>query len=257
MLNKILHQKQIEVRHLSVPKKTTKIEHISFVEALRHPIHSLALIAEIKRASPSKGIINENINPIEVATAYEKAGADAISVLTDETFFKGSVNDLIAVKEHVNIPILRKDFLIDLKQIDESKAIGADCILLIVKAIGIEKTYEFYQYAKSIGLDCLVEVHEISELIQLLDVFTPDVIGVNNRNLTNFKTTLQMTKSIGHLIPKDTIFISESGIQSHQDIEMVKQFGANGVLVGEALMKASSPEHGIAQLFPHERMNKI
>lgn len=256
MLNKILQQKQVEVSNLTIPNVKRKHENISFVNALKSPNHSLALIAEIKRASPSKGIINDNINPIDVAKAYENAGADAISVLTDTTFFKGKPDDLITVKENVNIPILRKDFIIDKKQIDESKAIGADAILLIVKALGAEKTYEFYEYAMDIGLDCLVEVHEAIELLHLLEFFTPAVVGVNNRNLANFNTTLQMTESIASFIPKEAIFISESGIHSHEDIQTVKQLGAKGVLVGEALMRASSPDEGIKQLFANEWMKK-
>ncbi len=256
MLNKILQQKQIEVSRLTAPfpKKKSSIKHLSFARALKNPNHSMALIAEIKRASPSKGMIKGNIDPVDIAIAYEEAGADAISVLTDETFFKGSVNDLIAVKERVNLPVLRKDFIIDKKQIDESKAIGADCILLIVKAIGVEKTFEFYKYAEKIGLDCLVEVHEARELLQLLKHFTPPVIGVNNRNLANFKTTLLATKTIAPLIPKESLLISESGIHSSKDVQTVKQFGAKGILVGEALMRAPSPELGIAKLFPNERI---
>lgn len=253
MLNKILKQKQIELNEIKI-SKSRKQNKVSFVHALKQPNHSLALIAEIKRASPSKGIINDKINPIEVAMAYEKAGADAISVLTDSTFFKGSTEDLIAVKENVNIPVLRKDFIIDKKQIDESKAIGADAILLIVKALGPKTTFEFYEYASACGLDCLVEVHEMNELTELLNIFTPAVIGVNNRNLTNFSTTLQMTESISSLIPEDALFISESGIQTADDIETVKHLGAKGVLVGETLMRANSPENGIQQLFKNERM---
>lgn len=254
MLNKILKQKQKEIETLTIETTVRKQKNVSFVNALKNPNHSLALIAEIKRASPSKGIINDAIDPVKVALAYEEAGADAISVLTDETFFKGSKEDLIAVKKHVNIPVLRKDFIIGKKQIDESKAIGADAILLIVKAIGVEKTYEFYRYAESLGLDCLVEIHEKEELTQLLERFTPKVIGVNNRNLANFQTTLKMTETIAQHIPKEAIFISESGIHSAEDIETVKKLGANGVLVGEALMKAPSPQIGIEKLFKHERM---
>lgn len=254
MLNKILKQKQKEIQQLTIEKTTDEQTRVSFVDALKTPNHSIALIAEIKRASPSKGIINDSIDPVKVALAYEQAGADAISVLTDETFFKGSKEDLIAVKKHVNIPVLRKDFIIDKKQIDESAAIGADAILLIVKAIGVDKTFEFYNYAESLGLDCLVEIHEAEELSKLLDRFTPKVIGVNNRNLANFNTTLAMTESIAKHIPKEAIFISESGIHSAEDIETVQKLGAKGVLVGEALMKAPSPQIGIEQLFKNERM---
>ncbi len=249
-----MQNKKEELINLTIPEADDKVKQASFVRALHNPNHSISLIAEIKRASPSKGIINDKINPIEVATAYEEAGADAISVLTDNVFFKGSIEDLKAVKQHVTIPVLRKDFIIDKKQIEESKAIGADAILLIVKALGAEKTYEFYEYATSCGLDCLVEVHELTELTELLEVFTPAVIGVNNRNLTNFNTSLQTSEGVANLIPEGTIFISESGIHSNDDISKVKQLGAKGVLVGEALMKAGSPQAGIAHLFSDERM---
>ncbi|PWA12367.1 indole-3-glycerol phosphate synthase TrpC [Pueribacillus theae] len=254
MLDRILASKKEEVANMVVPPKEETVKRSSFVDALKNPNRSLALIAEIKRASPSKGIINDNIDPVEVALSYEKAGADAISVLTDTPFFKGTIEDLIKVKQSVSIPILRKDFIIDKRQIDESAAIGADAILLIVKALGPEKTYHFYQYAAECGLDCLVEVHEEAELKQLVDVFVPKVIGVNNRNLSTFHTSLDMTDSIAKLVPKDTVFISESGIHSSEDIERVKRQGAKGVLVGEALMKAETPEIGIRQLFEKERI---
>lgn len=254
MLDTILAEKRKEVASLVVPEKATNIKKHSFVHALKNPRFPLALIAEIKRASPSKGIINDKIDPVGVAKAYEKAGADAISVLTDSTFFKGSGDDLIAVKEAVNIPVLRKDFIIDQKQIIESANIGADAILLIVRALGVAKTYEFYNVAKEAGLDCLVEVHDSGELDALLATFVPDVIGVNNRNLSTFETSFSATAKLAVKMPEDAIFISESGIHTHDDIERVKEHGATGVLVGEALMKAESPEMGIKRLFSGEQV---
>lgn len=250
MLNKILASKQKEVDNIVLPNiQEKKYPNYSFVEALKKPNHSLALIAEIKRASPSKGIINDTIDPIQVAKAYEEAGADAISVLTDGPFFKGSLADLSKVKEAVHLPVLRKDFIIDKRQIDESVLAGADAILLIVKALGAEKTFEFYNYALEQGLECLVEVHGAPELESVLKLFEPAVIGVNNRNLTTFNTSLSETEKITSIVPDHVLFISESGIHTNEDIERVKEYGADGVLVGEALMTANTPAEGIDQLF--------
>lgn len=254
MLNKILASKQKEIETIKLPEnKQHQYANYSFVEALKQPNHSLALIAEIKRASPSKGVINDKIDPRQVAIAYEEAGADAISVLTDGPFFQGSLEDLRKVKEVTNLPVLRKDFIIDKRQVDESVAAGADAILLIVKALGVDKTLQFYNYASEQGLECLVEVHGTAELESVLQVFEPAVIGVNNRNLATFNTSLRETEKITSLVPDHILFISESGIHTNEDIERVKRYGANGVLVGEALMKANTPTDGIAKLFHKER----
>ncbi|RBW70277.1 indole-3-glycerol phosphate synthase TrpC [Bacillus taeanensis] len=253
MLNKILEVKQQEVIELKLPTQQ-EVEKRSFYEALSDPNRSLGLIAEVKRASPSKGIINDKIDPVEVAKSYQSAGADAISVLTDQQFFKGHIEDLIAVKQAVNIPVLRKDFIVDQKQIEESSRIGADVILLIVAALGAEKTFEFYKEAERFGLECLVEVHGKEELLELLKVFTPKVIGVNNRNLKTFQTSIEETEKVIEVMPKDALLISESGIHNVEDIRRVKALGARGVLVGEALMKAETPELGINHLFGGERV---
>jgi indole-3-glycerol phosphate synthase len=253
MLNKILEVKQQEVAELKLPKQE-EVEKRSFYKALSQPNRSIGLIAEVKRASPSKGIINDNIDPVQVAKSYESAGADAISVLTDQQFFKGHINDLIAVKKAVNIPVLRKDFIIDKNQIEESSRIGADVILLIVAALGAEKTFEFYKEAENFGLECLVEVHGKEELLELLQVFTPKVIGVNNRNLKTFQTSIEETEKVVEAIPEGVLLISESGIHHVDDIRRVKEIGARGVLVGEALMKAETPEAGINHLFGGERV---
>lgn len=254
MLDQIIASKKQEVETLSLRTQREKVINYSFVDALKRPNHSIALIAEIKRASPSKGVINDQIDPANIARAYEEAGADAISVLTDQPFFQGSLTDLIKVKHAAQLPVLRKDFIIDEQQILESASAGADAILLIVKALGVEKTHEFYQLAKEQGLDCLVEVHGKSELIDLLNLFAPEVIGVNNRNLATFHTSLHETENMRALIPDHVTFISESGIHTGEDIQRVKQYGANGVLVGEALMKAPTPTIGVKQLFSKERI---
>ncbi|WP_394174085.1 indole-3-glycerol phosphate synthase TrpC [Guptibacillus hwajinpoensis] len=248
MLDRIIAVKHEEMARFNMPEDQ-KFNNVSFVTSLQNPTHEVGLIAEVKKASPSKGIINDNFDPVEVAEAYEKAGADAISVLTDETFFKGSNSFLTEVKKHVNLPILRKDFIIDERQIEESKRIGADAILLIVRALGVQKTKEFYHLAASYGLECLVEVHSEEELKELTASFTPAVIGVNNRNLATFETSTKQTHMLSRYIPESTLLISESGISTYDDIQDVKKAGASAVLVGEALMRGGTYEAGIRRLF--------
>jgi indole-3-glycerol phosphate synthase len=248
MLEQIIKVKHEEMERFSMPEDE-KLANVSLLESLRKPTHEVGLIAEVKKASPSKGIINANFDPVEVAKAYEKAGADAISVLTDESFFMGANAFLTEVKKHVSLPILRKDFIIDTRQIDESKRIGADAILLIVTALGAEKTKEFYDYALNLGLECLVEVHSKEELEALTTHFTPAIIGVNNRNLATFETSTKQTRSLSQFIPSSTLMISESGISTYEDIKDVKSAGAKAVLVGEALMRDGTYEKGIKRLF--------
>ncbi|WP_165996307.1 indole-3-glycerol phosphate synthase TrpC [Bacillus sp. Cs-700] len=248
MLDQIIKVKHEEMERFIMPDDE-KVTNVSFVGSLRKPTHELGLIAEVKKASPSKGIINANFDPVEVAKAYEKAGADAISVLTDESFFMGSNSFLTEVKKHVSLPVLRKDFIIDKRQIEESKRIGADAILLIVRALGATKTMEFYDYASNLGLECLVEVHSKEELEALTVQFTPEVIGINNRNLATFETSTKQTHSLSQYIPQSTLMISESGISTYEDIKDVKSAGAKAVLVGEALMRDGTYEKGIKRLF--------
>ncbi|MCA0990776.1 indole-3-glycerol phosphate synthase TrpC [Pseudalkalibacillus hwajinpoensis] len=248
MLDQIIKVKHEEMERFIMPDDE-KVTNVSFVGSLRKPTHELGLIAEVKKASPSKGIINANFDPVEVAKAYEKAGADAVSVLTDESFFMGANSFLTEVKKHVSLPVLRKDFIIDKRQIEESKRIGADAILLIVRALGATKTKEFYDYASNLGLECLVEVHSKEELEALTDHFTPEVIGINNRNLATFETSTKQTHSLSQYIPQSTLMISESGISTYEDIKDVKSAGAKAVLVGEALMRDGTYEKGIKHLF--------
>lgn len=251
MLEKILETKKQELTTFSMPAEEN-VPHVSFYDALRKPNRDLALIAEVKKASPSKGVIKEEFAPVEIADSYESAGADALSVLTDETYFQGSNSYLTTIKQRVKLPVLRKDFIVDARQIEESRRIGADAILLIVAALEIDQLHEFYQIASEKGLDCLVEVHSEGELGRLLQVFTPKIIGVNNRDLTVFRTSIDQSEKLADSIPKESVFISESGISTNADIQRVKGFGANGVLVGEALMRAESPKKGIQLLFEDE-----
>ncbi|HEU5140033.1 MAG TPA: indole-3-glycerol phosphate synthase TrpC [Bacillales bacterium] len=251
MLEQILETKKQELESFVMPEDAD-VQRVSFYKALRNPNRGLALISEVKKASPSKGVIKEKFAPTEVAAGYESGGADALSVLTDQTYFQGKREFVSDIKRQVGLPILRKDFIIDPRQVEESRRIGADAILLIVAALEIEELYELYQLATDKGLDCLVEVHSEQELKSLLNVFTPKIIGVNNRDLKVFKTSLSQSERLSGMIPEEALFISESGISTNEDMKKVKSFGADGVLIGEALMRAETPEEGIQMLFKDE-----
>ncbi|QST00508.1 indole-3-glycerol phosphate synthase TrpC [Pontibacillus sp. ALD_SL1] len=239
MLNRIIETKKEEVSTLSLPEQA-EVEKRSFYEALSTGEDPISLIAEVKKASPSKGVIREDFRPVEIAAIYNEAGASAISVLTDQTYFQGKREDLTAVKQHVKVPILRKDFIIDELQVEESARIGADAILLIGEVLEPQKLYELYQKATELGLDALVEVHAAETLERILDVFQPKIIGVNNRDLTTFKTTLEQTEKIARFIPEGSLVVSESGLFSYEDVKRVKQAGAKAILVGEALMRENN-----------------
>ncbi|WP_078553280.1 indole-3-glycerol phosphate synthase TrpC [Bacillus alkalicellulosilyticus] len=252
MLSQIIDTKLDEIETLELPP-AIKVERKSLAASLRNSNRQLGLIAEVKKASPSKGIIKEDFHPVDIAKGYENGGADAISVLTDQKYFKGHRDYLTAIKQTVNLPILRKDFIISELQIEESVRIGADAILLIAAVFEPERLKELYNLAYEKGLECLVEVHSEEELTELLVHFTPEIIGVNNRNLKTFETSLEQTEIISKLIPEGSLFISESGIHTPADAAQVQKAGANGVLVGESLMRAESPEIGIRNLLGDDR----
>jgi indole-3-glycerol phosphate synthase len=170
-------------------------------------------------------------------------------VLTDRSYFQGSHENLIKVKRQVNLPVLRKDFIIDRRQIEESRRIGADAILLIAAALEPSTLHSFYLEAKEMGLDALVEVHDEEELEEVLHVFQPEIIGINNRNLKTFETSLSVTKRILPNVPKGSLVISESGVLTPEDVQFLIDLNVNGALVGEALMRAETPALGIKQLF--------
>jgi indole-3-glycerol phosphate synthase len=207
-----------------------------FRSALERPDGQLAIIAEIKRASPSAGVIASDVNPVDRATNYERHGAEAISVLTDETFFQGSLSDLTAVHEAVSIPILRKDFVVDELQILEAAAAGADAILLIVAALTEDKLLQLSQVASDYHLDVLVEVHSVDELDTALSVGAT-IIGVNNRDLATFEVDLAVTETLSELIPEHVVLVSESGFKTLADVMRAHRCGADAILVGEALMR--------------------
>ena len=195
-----------------------------------------AIIAEIKKASPSAGVISENFNPVEKAKEYESVGAAALSILTEEDFFLGSIDYLKAVKRTTSLPILRKDFIIDEYQIYESKLIGADCILLIASILSDLQIEEFVKIAKKLELDYLIEIHDEKEL-KRVEIYRDALIGVNNRNLNTFEVDLDNSIRMKNLFKEKNIFIAESGIKSIDDINYLKLHNINVFLIGESLMR--------------------
>ncbi len=198
----------------------------------------IAVIAEVKKASPSKGVIREDFDAVGVAKIYEKNGASALSVLTDEKFFQGSADCLTQISMVVDRPILRKDFTIDPYQIYEARAIGASAVLLIVSILTPEELSSFIATSRALGLDVLVEVHEREELMVALDAGA-EIVGINNRNLKTFDTSLDTTYGLIDHIPDDVLKVSESGIYTREDVVALRDAGADAVLVGESLMRES------------------
>lgn len=195
-----------------------------------------AIIAEIKKASPSAGIISHNFNPVSKAKEYENIGASALSILTEESYFKGSSKYLEEVKRHTKLPILRKDFMIDEYQLYEAKLMGADCILLIASILNDEQLKGFVMLAESLKLDYLIEVHDIDEL-RRVECFKNAIIGVNNRNLKTFDVDINNSINLKKQFKGENIFVSESGIKRKSDIKLLKENGIHVFLIGESLMK--------------------
>jgi len=206
-----------------------------------------ALIAEIKRASPSRGPINAGLNPVEVAKAYERGGAACLSVLTEPAFFQGSDADLIAARDTVALPVLRKDFVVDRWQIAQSRAIGADAILLIMAAIDDVMASEFENEAHELGMDVLIETHNEAEIARTLRLASP-LIGINNRDLTSFVTDLDVTRRFAPLVPPERTIVSESGIASRADIDRLAGYGARAFLVGASLISTDDTEAAVRAL---------
>ncbi|WP_332651387.1 indole-3-glycerol phosphate synthase TrpC [Lysinibacillus sp. 54212] len=240
ILDKIIANKKLELPELlgALPKfHTLEKQRPSLYETLIYD-KQLQVIAEMKRASPSKGDIATGVDPVQQALTYEKAGAACISVLTERKFFKGSYQDLNAVANAVAIPVLCKDFIIHEVQIDYAKAAGASVILLIVAALTDEELQSLYSYATKSDLEVLVEVHDVEELERAL-LIDAKIIGVNNRNLKTFEVDLKQTEKISSALNRsDIAFISESGIWNSDDASQVAGFGAKAVLVGESLMRS-------------------
>ncbi len=221
-----------------------------FVSAIRAKVGAggTAIIAEIKKASPSKGVIRPDFRPAEIAADYEKHGATCLSVLTDRRFFQGSPDYLQAARAACALPVLRKDFMIDPYQVYEARAMGADAILLIVAALTDSEMSELEDLASSLGMAVLIESHSASELDRALKLKTP-LIGINNRNLRTFEVSLDTTLSQLIRIPADRIVVTESGILAPADVALMKQNGVSAFLVGEAFMRAPSPGAELSRLF--------
>ena len=212
-----------------------------------------AVSAEIKKASPSKGVIRENFVPADIARSYEQGGATCLSVLTDIDYFQGADAYLQQARAACKLPVIRKDFMIDPYQIVESRALGADCVLLIVSALDDVKMAELAAVAKSVGLDVLVEVHDGDELERALKTLDTPLVGVNNRNLHTFDVNLETTLDLLPRIPRDRLVITESGILNRADVELMEISDVYAFLVGEAFMRAESPGTELQRLFFPER----
>ena len=209
------------------------------------------VIAEIKKASPSKGVIREHFDPVQIADSYEAGGASCLSVLTDESYFQGADEYLTQAKEAVRLPVLRKDFVVDEYQLFEARAIGADCILLIVALLPLARLHALYDQAIELDLDVLVEVHDEAELEVALQV-SPGIIGINNRDLRTFEVDLDTTLRLQKLIKRETSschIVTESGIHTRSDVGAMRSRGINSFLVGEAFMRADEPGEKLAELF--------
>ncbi|WP_278554885.1 indole-3-glycerol phosphate synthase TrpC [Elizabethkingia bruuniana] len=244
ILDKIVAQKQLEV---AASKKLISIEELKDNAFFSRKTFSLkesvknksGIIAEFKRKSPSKGIINDVQNPLSVVSSYEQYGASGISILTDTEFFGGSKEDILAVRENINIPILRKDFMIDAYQFYEAKAMGADVVLLIAACLSPEQVSEFTALAHSLNLEVLLEIHTAEELKHFdSDI---DLVGINNRNLKDFKVDLQHSVNLKNLLPTGTLSVAESGIYNTEDFLFLKEKGFDAFLMGEYFMKGENP----------------
>ena len=258
ILKTILAKKAQEVAKRKQGMSIADLEDIaSNVEKPRGFYHALqskvaarkpAIIAEIKKASPSQGVIRENFDPIAIAQDYAMNGATCLSVLTDKEFFQGSEAYLQMVRERCPLPVLRKDFMIDIYQIYEARALGADCILLIVAALEDDLMRELAQTAAKLGMDVLVEVHDDTEMLRALPLDTR-LIGVNNRNLRTFETSLQTTLDLKTQVPEDRLIITESGIHTPDDVRLMLNNDIYAFLVGEAFMRAERPGQKMRELF--------
>jgi len=215
-----------------------------------------AVIAEIKKASPSKGVIREHFVPAEIAVSYEKGGATCLSVLTDVDYFQGADEYLQQARAAVSLPVIRKDFMVDPYQIVEARALGADCVLLIVAALDDVKMAELAATAKDVGLDVLVEVHDGDELERALKTLDTPLVGVNNRNLHTFEVSLETTLDLLPRIPRDRLAVTESGILNRADVELMEINEVYSFLVGEAFMRAEQPGLELQRLFFPEQVKK-
>jgi indole-3-glycerol phosphate synthase len=221
-----------------------------FERALRAKVAArrAGVIAEVKKASPSKGVLREDFVPAEIAASYERGGAACLSVLTDERFFQGSAAFLEAARAACALPVLRKDFMVDAYQVFEARAMGADCILLIAACLDDAHMADLEAQALSLGMDVLVEVHDSAELDRALRLATP-LVGINNRNLRTFEVSLETTLALLPRVPPERLLITESGILARDDVRRMREAGVGAFLVGEAFMRAPDPGVALAELF--------
>ncbi len=258
ILNTILARKAEEIRErsmrVSLHELSARCQGLpptrGFAEALQAKVAAgqAAVIAEIKKASPSKGVIRPDFHPDQIARSYETGGAACLSVLTDVDFFQGADAYLQQARAACALPVLRKDFIIDAYQVYEARALGADCILLIVAALGDAALAELSHLAMELDMDVLVEVHDIDELERALQISAP-LVGINNRNLRTFEVTLDTTLALRSAVPLDRILVTESGIHAPGDVALMRSHGVHTFLVGEAFMRATDPGAELARLF--------
>jgi len=258
ILKKIILRKQeeIELARNKIPldeikqRAETASPVRGFVRCIQDTIDQgkAAVIAEIKKASPSKGILRENFDPVAIAKSYEAGGASCLSILTDIDFFQGSIEYLIQARNNCTLPVLRKDFMIDPYQVYEARAMGADCILLIVACLTDAQMLTLSELAQALNMDVLVEVHDAEELQRALKLSLP-MVGINNRNLRTFDTTLQTTLDLLKQISDDRIVVTESGILNSEDVKLMRDHNVNAFLVGEAFMRSDDPGERLSELF--------
>ena len=222
-----------------------------FVQALKENVSlgKASVIAEIKKASPSKGVLRENFVPADIAKSYEKGGAVCLSILTDRDFFQGHEDFLKSARAACSLPVIRKDFIVDEYQVYEARAIGADCILLIAACLEGEQLRSLDQLAHKLSMDVLVEVHNQAELELALQYTTTELLGINNRNLHTFELSLNTTFELLESIPEDRFIVTESGIHTRDDVAAMQAKNVNAFLVGEAFMKAEEPGEKLSELF--------
>ena len=258
ILNKIIAVKREEVAAALARKPLaamcedaeSRVLTRDFVGALRAKIATgkPAVIAEIKKASPSKGVLRADFIPADIAQSYAEFGADCLSVLTDKDFFQGGIDDLKQARASCSLPVLRKDFIIDAYQVYESRVMGADCILLIAACLDDAQMKSFEALASSLDMAVLVEVHDEAELERALKLKTP-LVGINNRNLNTFEVSLETTLTLMGKVPAERIVVTESGISSLDDVQRLRRANINAFLVGEAFMRADEPGALLAHLF--------
>ena len=258
ILKKIIYRKEQEIIERKALKSIDDLINAvktasavrGFVDSMKQHIAAgeAAVIAEIKKASPSKGVMRENFMPAEIAKSYQAGGASCLSVLTDIDFFQGSDEYLKQARAACDLPVIRKDFIVDPYQIYEARAMGADCILLIVAVLGDEQMHNLYTLARELGMDVLIEVHDAQELHRALPL-QAELVGINNRNLRTFETSLNTTIELLAHIPEDRIVVTESGIHSGDDVKRMRDNQVNAFLVGEAFMRADDPGAELNTLF--------